>query len=614
MRLWADVFSAAGARLGGGPVTLKAAGVTRVLDGVGTIRLSVPGTDARAVALLVNENQVKVYIQPTDSSDVREFARGTIRKVRASGSPSDWSLDVEGPDDLDGLTRISTKLGRKYSEDSVSTIVTDLVGLVSGWSASASGGNTTDARFDGVSVFKAIRALAEQQGLHVRAGTTAKTVEVGAFGTAAGLRLVNPAQAFPGMEDADEIALIESISVEQDSEAVCTRLYPLGAGIGEAWLTLENSTRVTPYTIGSSVINGTTHYYIEDAAATTAYGLIEKVGKFSEIAPLSNSAADIENAANALYDISAAWLERYAARLDSYRVTVKKVRATVRPGSLVRLVYNGVVVRDGEVVNYLSVDDDFWVMEASESVGLEGNSLTLTLASVDRHAMDAARIVIGALEELQIDGVSVMPFFNKIAWVYDRVLDATHPAVVPLRFTNATQRLNRCLLKIRTRSFISTVLPNVTDNLHRHTIIQSAAGDASGMYWRKVSYYDEVTDALHTGAMLIDIETDAFLLQTAQETSDDEITLAYGLQEDTETPDTLRIEIDGTDYTSALGGPWAVGGGSQEIELDITEYVLTEAGGNLHQQFEINITCDSGQGEAEIQIEVYETIQAIAVT
>ncbi|NUQ07330.1 MAG: hypothetical protein HUU31_25865, partial [Anaerolineae bacterium] len=48
MRVWADVHDAAGARQGAGPVALKAAGVTRVLDGVGTIRLSAPGTDARA--------------------------------------------------------------------------------------------------------------------------------------------------------------------------------------------------------------------------------------------------------------------------------------------------------------------------------------------------------------------------------------------------------------------------------------------------------------------------------------------------------------------------------------------------------------------------------------
>ncbi|NUQ06727.1 MAG: hypothetical protein HUU31_22770, partial [Anaerolineae bacterium] len=73
MRVWADVYSAAGSRLGGGPVALKTAGVTRVLDGVGTIRLSAPGTDARARALLVNENHVRIYTQATDDAAVREM-------------------------------------------------------------------------------------------------------------------------------------------------------------------------------------------------------------------------------------------------------------------------------------------------------------------------------------------------------------------------------------------------------------------------------------------------------------------------------------------------------------------------------------------------------------
>ncbi|MCK6578121.1 MAG: hypothetical protein L6Q98_08470, partial [Anaerolineae bacterium] len=435
MRVWADVYSAAGARQGAGPVALKAAGVTRVLDGVGTIRLSAPGTDARARALLVNENHVRIYTQATDDAAVREMGRGVIRKVRASGSPTDWSLDVEGPDDLDGLTRVSTKLLRKYSAETTGDIVDDLVALVSGWSATTTGGNTTDARFDAVSVLKAILGLCEQQGLHLRAGTSNKTIEVGAFGSDAGLRLVNPAQIMPGMEAQDGLAFIETITVEQDSEPVCTRLYPLGSGIGEAWLTLLNATRNTPYTRQVVNVNGIDQHFLEDFAAVAQYGVIEKMGKFN-IAPLSNSAADVENAANALYDQAAAWLTRYCQRLDSYQVTAKKVRATIRPGDKVRLVYNGVVTRDGEVVHFLDVDDDFWVMECTERVGVEGAALDLTLASVDRHAQDAARVVIGSLETLSIDSVTVKPYFNNGApLVYNRVIDATTPAIVPVRFT-----------------------------------------------------------------------------------------------------------------------------------------------------------------------------------
>lgn len=611
MRLWCDVYSAAGARLGGGPVALRSASVTRVLDGVGSIRLTASGMDGRARALLVNENHVRIFFQPTDASPIRELGRGVIRKIRAEGDAADWSLVAEGADDLDGLTRVSTKLGRKYSAQTVSAITSDLVGLVSGWSATASGGNTTDARFDGVSVFNALLGLAEQQGLHVRAGATPKTVEVGAFGSAAGLRLVNPAQAHPALDSADDIALIESIRVEQDSEAVCTRLYPLGAGIGEAWLTIEQATHNLPYTRQVASINGIDQHFLEDFAAVSQYGVIEKLGRFANIAPLSNSPADQENAANALYDVAAAWLQRYSQRLDAYRVTARKVRKLVRPGDKVRLVYNGVVTRDGQVEHYLAVDGDFWVTEVTEKVALDGASLDLVLASVDRHAMDAARVVIGAMEELKIDGVSVKPYFNRVAWTYRREIDPFTPAVVPIHFSNATQRLNRCIVKFKTRSFVSTVAPAVVNSTHRHTVGSDEASYTGPFYYRPVALYDAESESTVYALLPVSVESDAFTLQTGTETDEDFIAVSYGLHTDTQTPAGLRLFVNGTDCTDALGGEWAVSGGETEVELDITAQIL--AAGTLQQEHEIRLECTSGQGEVEWIVEAYETIQSIAV-
>lgn len=620
MRLYADVFNTAGTRLGGGPVLLTSANVARVLDGIGTIQISAPGTDPRALALLTNERQVKIYYQPADDIAVREIGRGTIRRVRASGSPSDWTLDCEGPDDLDGLARFSTKLRRIYSAETVEDIVDDLVTLASGWSATASGGNTTDCRFDGVSVYNAILGLVEQQGLHVRAGTSAKTVEVGAFGSSSGLRLVNAVQAGHHLDDSDELVLIERITVEQDSEAVCTRLYPLGAGIGEAWLTIEKATRNLPYTRQVVNVNGIDQHFLEDFTAVAAYGVIEKMGKFTDIAPLSNSVTDVENAANALYDMAAAWLSRYAQRLDAYRVTVRKVRSTVRPGDKVRLVYNGVVVNNGAVTNYIDVDDDFWVMEAVEYVGLEGETLELTLASVDRHPSNAAGMVIGALEELKIDGVSVKPYFNQAPVPHNLVIDADNPAIVPLHFTNAVQRISRVTMRVKTSPFISTVAPAVTNSLHRHTMfIEDPGTDYGGdsgnrtYYWRKLLMYDDTSTPIFA-LLPVSVETADMTVQTGTETNEDFIGIEYGLHADTETPDTLRIYVNDTDYTTALGGPFAVSTGATTFDVDLTTAIETEAGGTIQQEFEIKITCDSGQGQIWALVDVYDIIQAIAVS
>ena len=609
MRLWADMYNAAGARQGGGPVALRSASVTRVLDGVGSITITVPGTDGRAVSRLQNESSCRIWMQPTDSAAVRELGRGTIRRVTASGTPSDWSLVGDGPDDLDGLTRVSTKLRRTYSGQTVSAITTALVALVSGWSVSASGGNATDARFDGVNVFKALLAVCEQQGLHLRAGTSAKTIEVGAFGTASGLRLINPAQMHPTMDAADELAVIETISVEKNSEAVCNRLYPIGAGIGEAWQTIFEATRNTPYIRNVVLVNGIDQHFLEDSASIALYGIIEKMGRF-QVSPLSNSVADVVNAANALYDWSAAWLTRYSVRQDVYRVTAKKVRTTVRPGDKVRVIYNGVVTRDGEVVNYLDIDDDFWVMEVTERMGVEGAALDLVLSTVDRHAANGAQVVIGALEELQVDGVSVKPFFNMRSYVYDRLIDIFTPGVIPVRFTNATRKLNRCLLKIKTGPFISTVAPDVTNTLHRHTTMQTNNAYSGPYTYRNVWLYDEVRDGLVNALLPISEPTAGMLIQSGQETSEDYITVDYGLHTDTATPSGMRVYINDVDYTTALGGSWFPSGGSNTVELDITSAILDFT---LQQEHLIEIRCTGGQGTVEAQIEVYETIQAIDV-
>jgi len=609
MRLWADIHDSTGARLGDGAIALRDASVTRVLDGVGTIAFSVPYSDSRAISLLQNERNCRLCVER--GGTVREIGRGTIRKLRVEVADGELLATVTAPDDLDGLTRVSTKLRRKYSAQSVTAIASDLVSLVGGWTVSASGGGTTDARFDGVSVFKALLALAEHQGVHVRAGTSANTVEVGAFGASAGLRLVNAVAADVGMDGADEMALIETIRVEQDSEAVCTRLYPIGAGIGEAWLTIFEATRNLPYTRQVVNINGIDQHFLEDFAAVAQYGVIEKMGRFGDIAPLSNSPGDMENAANALYDIAAAWLSRYCQRQDVYRVTARKVRATVRPGDKVRLVYNGLVTgEDGTVTSYIDVDADMWVMEATERVGLEGASVDLVLATVDRHAKDSARIVIGALEELEIDGVTVKPYFNRVAWVYDRVIDPFFPATVEVELTDATQALNRCLVKVKTRSFVSTARATVVNTQHRHAILAESVGYTGPYYWRNVVMYDAASNPI-LALLPMSIETGNIRPLTGLEDNEDYISLEYGLQQDTQTPAGLRVFVNGTDRTTALGGPWMVSGGAGEFEVDITAWI--NAAAVLQQAHLVRIECTSGQGEVEVRVEVYETIQSITV-
>jgi hypothetical protein len=87
----------------------------------------------------------------------------------------------------------------------------------------------------------------------------------------------------------------------------------------------------------------------------------------------------------------------------------------------------------------------------------------------------------------------------------------------------------------------------------------------------------------------------------------------YGIEDDTQYPNTLRMRVNGVDVTETLGGPWGAGGAEVNTTVDVTEY-LTAASGGLRQRHKIELTCNGGQGEVEVTVELRTTTQSIVVT
>ncbi|MFN8530180.1 MAG: hypothetical protein U0670_16395 [Anaerolineae bacterium] len=647
MQLWADLYTSDGmTRLGGGAVPLLSAAITRQLDGIGRIAFTAAGSDPRT-ALIEPERHVRLFAAVPDESavgvTVREIGCGMIRRVRAEGNAAhDWRLSIEGADDLDALTRVNTLLGRAYRQQTPTAIAAALTGLISGWSASGSGGSLTDARFDGMSLWRALLSLADAQGLHIRAGVDDCTVEIGAFGDDSGVRLIKPG-ALQEPKQSATTGLIESIERETTSDAAATRLFPVGAGIGEALLTLERSTRTSPYVVHSTPgADGRPQYYLEDAAGMAAYGVIERFGKFKQIAPLSNSPLDLEHAANALYDLAAAWLRRYALRQDTYRVVCRGLTTALRPGDTVRVVYRGVVERGGQIIDYVNLDADLWIMRVTERAGIDGHSTELLLASVDRHAPDESPLNVGGLEAITIDGVSVTSYFNRVAYVYDRLIDPSHAAIIPVRLTDATQKLSRCTLKVKTRPFTATATGASGGGITglatssagggsggasdgSVTIGETADGFTGSYYWRNVALDNGAGGTINalialesesgavtiggavSGITGITIDPHSHLFSVPDHAHD----LTYGLHQDSVTPSSLRLHVNGVDVTDSLGGAWAAGGGSTTFEVDVTAALI--AGGDLQREHEIKLTCGGGRGSVEVSVEIYEVIAAIAL-
>ncbi|MBZ0295004.1 MAG: hypothetical protein K8L99_20745, partial [Anaerolineae bacterium] len=456
MQIWADVYSPQATLLGPGPIVhISGARINRGLDGADSFSFDVPGTDARGLDLL--QTKRRIQLKTLDGGNEINLGRFIIENIGARDTSSGWTRSCSGPGQLGELKFKTTRRGRKYDAQTVSAVIDSLLGLTSGWTRSGSSSNLVNVRYDGATLLKAVQSLVTQQGIHFRQGASG-ILEVGAFGESNGLRAINTAVASVGLGVNDDVMLIESFSLDEDSEAIVNWLEPLGAGRGDAALTLEKSTRTTPYTIQSETgPDGRTVYFIEDASSQAANGLIEKTGTFKDIAPLSNSEADQIAAANALYDMAASWLQRYSQKYVAYTMSVKKVPKLIKPGEKIHVSYHGWITDEaGERVDFRTIEDDFWVMEVSTTFSTSGITTHLKVATIDRYEQDVTGIILGALEEIRIQNVSVEPYFSKSIYVYRRELDDTHEAVIPIDLTNATQALTRCRLRLVTRPFRAT--------------------------------------------------------------------------------------------------------------------------------------------------------------
>lgn len=623
MRIWADLHDSTWTKVGAGPVwTLRSASVTRALDGVGSISITAPLTDQRAGELLTNERRAIVYAEADGVT--REIGRGILRRVRVSESETGYLLTADGPDELDELKRVNTLLARSFSAINANTAAATLVGLAAGWSGTYTIGESEaiSLRYDGVTVWKALLELAAQKGVHVRAGTSSRTVEIGAFGSDAGLRIMNTLQMGQEVGRNDSVALIDTLKIQRDSEDVVNWLLPLGQGEGEAALTLARSTRSAPYTIQTTTgPDGRTLYYLSDAASIASFGTVQKVATFRQIGAISNSDTDLINAANALYDTAAAWLQRSSQRLDSYSVTLRKVRKTIRPGDKVRLVWRGIVTRDGVPYTYANIDADMWVMKVTERWGLEGQTVDLDVQTVDRQALDEAEIVVGALEAIEIQSLRVQTYPSVRSYVYRREVAPSFNATIPVEITSATTALQRARLRLVTRAFRVTATAAASGGGSTVTSLSGGANNVSTgsqifgtsdvvgttlVSTTPSSHSHTFTPGSHTHLSSIPGHTHSVTVPAHTHN------LTYGINDDTETPTTISLWINGIDRTAALGGPWATSPGAINQVFDITTYLVNAAGG-LRQAHTVEVRCTGGRGEIEATVELYETVQAIAV-
>lgn len=612
MQIHVEIQDASGAKLGE-LHQLVSASVTRSLDGAGSFDFSVPSTDEHA-ALLTNKRRAVVYLDYMGVNR-RELGRGIIDNVSERDTGNGWTTSASGPDILTELKYTTTKIGREFANQTISDITSTLVALATGWSAGVESGVAADllsTRFDGETVLRALQIVAENQGLHLRLGTAGKVLEVGAFGTTGDVTLMNAGQFIDVASYGNHaIAFIESISIKRTSDALATRLYPLGAGTNaDAALTLEDSTRDTPYPIQSETTNGRTQYYIENEGASTEFGVIEKVGTFKTIAPLENSVTSIGYAANALYDAAAAWLERYSVTQEVINVTVTKLTQTVRPGDKIRLMYKGrVPLASGDYV-FRNYDADFWVMSVTETVDSQGVSVSMELSDIDRYEQNNASVVIGALEELRVSGMRVQPSFAALPFYFEEDIDSTHAInrVVPV-IDDAVFQLNRAKLFVRTTPFranargAATVTSDATGHQHTWASVLATPDGGGGFTTQTFSFSDGSNIWYFNAASNFNpgTTTQVFALNENPEHTHTipAADLDYGIYDDDPNyPTSLTISINGSTVVSGADS----GGTGLNTSYDVTDYFLPPTAAALRQDHTVEIECTSNQGTVECML------------
>lgn len=637
-KIWIDVEDASGNRLGDGPVyAVKSATITRALDGAGSFNISASGGDYRALTLLTNERRIKIYVD--DVAGLRLLGQGIIRKRDLTDSPSGIELKISGPDVIDELKRRSVLLARIYNQQTVATIANSLIALVPGWTVTVDAGiasEVVDARYDGVSVLKAFQDLAKRYSYHLRLGATYRNLEISPFGVSNGLRMSRVEVVTSETIANLNLLMVQNISTGRNSEDLCNWILPIGAGEGESALTLQYSNRTTPYTIQTTTgPDGRTLYFLSDATSITTYGEIRKTGQFKEIAPLSNSEADIMNAANALYDAAAEYLTRTKVVQETYSVTVKNVQQTIYPGDKIHIDYKAQISSESGEIDYMNIRDDFYLLSVRESVSGGGTSVAMEVSNVDRAEEDVATTVMNSIESIELRGLKPSVASSTRSYVYDREIAPSYNATVPVEFTDATLYVQRIRMRLKTSPFRATATATAGgggttstsagggDHNHRIAVLTTITGfpatTINPFYMRSSS-----------GGSLIGVKMDVSNAQdlwteqsSGSHTHDITIpdhthTLAFGITDDTATPIGITLWVNGQNKTLELTGSslLAPSGGNLDIVADagILTNLITAAAGGLRQVHQIEVRCNGGRGRAEVTIEIFETTQSIKLS
>lgn len=330
-----DGAGAVAARL---PVVLEAE-YKLALDRIGEWSVTVPAE--HAVGIVPGTVRSVDLHREDEGLVVRGVLEHVEHRVQADGAP----VAVLSGATLGRELALPTIVSYSAVETQLATVASALVNP-HGWSIGLCPSVTVTVTAAGVSPWQALSQVVDRLGLHLREDPLRRVIDIIDDPAPSGLTYSALAPA-PEDERAVMLPVLEA-TVERDASSVWTRVIPYAEPVEGRSAKLQESTRTAPYTIQSGTAeDGSTYYYLQDNAAAATHGVRAVVQTWRGIAPLDDTSAEAERAANALYDAAAGWLMMHATA--PLRVRIRPAPAYhLDTGGLYRLSVGqtvGVVVR-----------------------------------------------------------------------------------------------------------------------------------------------------------------------------------------------------------------------------------------------------------------------------